>query len=1222
MKKSIAGILSAALLLASTLVWYSCTQDAEVTTGDIYGTVTDLQTSEPIGGVNVKLMPSGEATLTGSDGTYEFRDLKPDNYSLFLSKATYADLEDDYIITVEAGKKTKRDVQMHKKIASLRILDMQGEPLDTLDFGSEESVTAKTFNIFNDGTEKLDCSVSNECEWITSVSGLESSIQPGQTKTVTVKIDRVALTDGVNIAILGIVSGSGSNEVVVKATFLGAASISTAEASSVTASSATVGGTITDDGGRPVLVRGICYGTSQSPDINGDHTEDGSGTGSFSHNITNLSSSTTYYARAYATNRNGTYYASNIVSFTTNDGLPTVSTTDVTDITGFTAKSGGNVTSNGGFNVTARGVCWNTLGSPDLNDDHTTNGNGNGTFVSNLTNLDIGTTYFVRAYATNSHGTSYGEERSFSTPAGDVTIEFPMPTNITAQSATCTANVTDNGGLPIANRGFCWATTQYPTIDGQHVDLGMGAGNFSLTITSLQPATTYYVRAYVINAAGTTYSTQRSFTTTSGLPSLTTATVSNVTASTAQCGGTISDNGGFPVTARGICWNTMGNPDLNGDHTINGTGNGAFTANMTGLTPGVTYHVRAYATNSTGTSYGNEQTFTTTDGLPQVTTESVSNITATTAQCGGTIPSDGGFNITARGVCWNTMGNPDISGFHTTNGMGTGAFTANMNDLTPGTTYHVRAYATNSIGTVYGSDVTFTTSNGNIGISISNATNITAVSASCTGSITSDGGSTVTERGFCWSTSQYPVVTGSHIAVGSGTGSFTSSINNLTPSSTYYLRAYATNAAGTSYSSQISFSTPSGLPVVNFNTSTGVSDITATSAEAFASVYNDGGFPITAKGFCWSTAQNPTTANSHSNDGSGIGSFNGSLTGLSLNTTYYVRAYATNSIGTAYSAQATFTTSNGLPSVTTGNISNIMATSAVCSGNITSNGGFDVSERGFCWNRIGNPEINNQHIAIGSGNGAFTGNISNLTPNTTYYVRAYATNSNGTVYGSQVNFTTTSGLPTVTTTEITTSNVTTSSVVCGGNVTDIGSAPVTSRGICWNTTGSPTIADAHSSSGSGSGSYTYTIPNITPLSQTYYIRAYATNQYGTVYGETIIQSHLNPYHLPIVTVNGTSYMIYPQDLGQMYWSQANSMCDNLSDYGFNDWRMFTLTEAASLHTNTQAKTHFTSNTGYWTSNKYIATINQAGSANWYHGPFTTDDSGHIGNVRPIRVVVQ
>lgn len=1233
MKKQVFWFLFPVIAVVLGAFIYSCTEEEEDLKGAIYGTVTDLQTNEPIGGVNVKLRPSGEATLTGSDGSFEFKDLDVNKYSLSFSKAEYADLEDDFIIELEAGKKVKRDVQMRKRIASLQVTDMNGNPLDTLDFGTEESVTVKTFNLFNDGTESLTCTASYECDWITNVSGLENPIQPGQTAPVTVRIDRVALDDGVNVTFLYITSGNGSNEIVVKATFQGTVVMTTTNASSVGATSATVGGNITNDGGRPVLERGICYGTSQSPDINGDHTQDGSGTGTFSHNITGLNSSTTYYARAYATNRNGTYYASNIVSFTTTDGLPTVTTTAISDITATTAKSGGEVTNNGGFNVTARGVCWNTMGSPDLNDLHTTNGNGNGTFTSNITDLQLGTTYYVRAYATNSKGTTYGAEKTFTTPSGSVTINFSQPTNVTASSATCTAEITDDGGAPIAFRGFCWSTSQYPTSDGNHVELGMGSGSFYSTITGLQPSTTYYIRAYATNGAGTHYSTQQTITTTSGLPVLTTATISNITATTAQSGGTITSDGGFNVTARGICWNTMGNPDLNGSHTTNGTGTGTFTANLTNLTPGTTYHVRAYATNSTGTVYGNEQTFTASDGLPQVTTGTVSNITATAAQCSGNVTADGGFSVTARGVCWNTMGNPDVNGDHTTNGTGTGTFTANMTDLTPGTTYHVRAYATNSTGTVYGSETTFTTSSGNVEFTISNATNITAVSATCTANITSDGGSTVTERGFCWSTSQYPVTTGSHIAVGNGTGSFTSSITDLSPSSTYYVRAYAINAAGTSYSSQKNFTTPSGLPVLSFNTSTGVSDITATSAEAFASATNDGGFPITAKGFCWSTAQNPTISNSHSSDGSGVGSFGGSITGLSVNTTYYVRAYATNSIGTAYSAQATFTTSNGLPSVTTGNISNIMATSAVCSGNITGNGGFNVSERGFCWNSIGNPELNDQHIAIGSGNGAFTGNISNLTPNTTYYVRAYATNSNGTVYGSQVSFTTTSGLPTVTTNEITTSDVTTSSVVCGGNVTDIGSAPVTSRGICWNTTGSPTIADAHSSSGSGNGSFSYTITNIVPLSQTYYIRAYATNQYGTVYGETIVQSHLNPYHLSVVTVNGISYMIYPNDLGEYNWQQANNAANNLTGYGFSDWRLMTQSEAYNISRNAIARGCFTNNTVYWTSTFIDNAVYNYDTNPWTYmnryymckissGSISGAWANALYNVRPIRIFGQ
>ena len=291
-----------ALFAIVAILIFGCRKEEE--TGSIYGTVTDYATGEPVKNVNVTLRPTGETTLTGSDGSYTFQELNPGNYSLAFSKAEYADLEDDYTIELAAGKSVSRDVQMRRKIASLEINDMQGNHLDTLDFGEEESVTVKTFNLFNTGTEVLNCSSNYECEWITNVSGLESPIQPGETKPVTVRIDRVALVDGVNITFLYITSGNGSNEVVVKATFRGTVAITTGQATNVTANSVTISGNITDDGGRPVTGRGICYGTSQTPDINGSHTEDGSGTGSFSHNITGLSASTTYYARAYATNRN------------------------------------------------------------------------------------------------------------------------------------------------------------------------------------------------------------------------------------------------------------------------------------------------------------------------------------------------------------------------------------------------------------------------------------------------------------------------------------------------------------------------------------------------------------------------------------------------------------------------------------------------------------------------------------------------------------------------------------------------------------------------------------------------------------------------------------------------------------------------------------------------------------------------------------------------------
>ena len=707
MKKGVSVIAAALMLLVASVVWYSCKKEEIVVTGSIFGTVTDFATGQPVGNVTVKLRPSGTATITGSDGSYEFKDLDAGNYSLLLSKAEYADLDDDYTIKLEAGKDVRRDVQIRKKIASLQITDMNGQPLDTLDFGSEESVVIKTFNVFNDGTEVLTCSANYECEWITSVTGLENSIPSGQTVPVTVRIDRVALVDGDNTTLLYITSGNGSNEIVVKASFLGSAVITTSQATSVTASSATVGGNIADDGGRPVLARGICYGTSQTPTIDGLHTEDGSGTGTFSHNITDLSSSTTYYARAYATNRNSTYYSSNVVSFTTGSGMPTVTTTDVTNVTASTAKSGGNVTNNGGFNVTARGVCWNTMGSPDISDEHTTNGNGNGVFTSNITNLSFGTTYYVRAYATNQSGTSYGVEKTFTTPNGAVTITLDAAQNITANSATFTANISDDGGVPVAQRGICWATTQYPDVNSSHTDVGMGTGSYTVTIPNLQVATTYYVRAYAVNQAGTVYSAQRTFTTTDGLPTVTTGTVSNITATSAVCSGNATSDGGVAITEKGLCWSTAQYPTVAGDHSNNGSGTGPFNGSMSGLSVGTTYYVRAYATNSTGTVYGQQVSFTTGDGLPSVIT-TTPNLNGTTVSTGGNVTSDGGFAVTARGICYGPLPYPDITSTysHTTNGTGTGFYSSSFSLPNGSGTYYIRAYATNANGTTYGEQVT------------------------------------------------------------------------------------------------------------------------------------------------------------------------------------------------------------------------------------------------------------------------------------------------------------------------------------------------------------------------------------------------------------------------------------------------------------------------------------------------------------------------------------
>ena len=211
--------------------------------------------------------------------------------------------------------------------------------------------------------------------------------------------------------------------------------------------------------------------------------------------------------------------------------------------------------------------------------------------------------------------------------------------------------------------------------------------------------------------------------------------------------------------------------------------------------------MRAYATNGQGTSYGQQQTFTTlvlTE--PSIILNSISDITFTTAVCNSTVTADGNAPVTARGVCWKTNGIPTLSDSHTTDGTGLGSYTSNITGLTPGTTYFVRAYATNIQGTKYSQYQSFTTPVLSLPTVITNnASDITYTSATCSGEVTAEGDAPVTERGICWTTSGTPTVNGYHIALGSGLGSFTTTITGLETGTTYHVRAYAISSVGTVY---------------------------------------------------------------------------------------------------------------------------------------------------------------------------------------------------------------------------------------------------------------------------------------------------------------------------------------------------------------------------------------------------------------------------------------
>jgi len=202
-----------------------------------------------------------------------------------------------------------------------------------------------------------------------------------------------------------------------------------------------------------------------------------------------------------------------------------------------------------------------------------------------------------------------------------------------------------------------------------------------------------------------------------------------------------------------------------------------------------------------------------------------------------------------------------------------------------------------------------------ITLTTSAVSNIQAESATSGGDIAGSA-TAVTARGVCWSTSQNPtIIANSFTTDGTGIGTFNSELTGLTHATTYYVRTYATNDAGTTYGNEVSFTTLT--PTLPTLTTTSVNNIGPNTAQTGGNISNGGGLPVTARGVCWSTSQNPTIiANSFTTDGTGIGTFNSELTGLTQTTTYYGRAYATNSLGTAYGNQVNFTTKSGsLPAI-------------------------------------------------------------------------------------------------------------------------------------------------------------------------------------------------------------------------------------------------------------------------------------------------------------------
>ena len=502
------------------------------------------------------------------------------------------------------------------------------------------------------------------------------------------------------------------------------------------------------------------------------------------------------------------------------------------------------------------------------------------------------------------------------------------------------------------------------------------------------------------------------------------------------------------VTVYGLCWSLSANPTIADNVSYNGAGLGEFTAIITGLSANTTYHFRAYATNAAGTGYGADVQIDTLIDTPEIFTEAVGTPVHTQWEClvifhatmsfdwihmtgiYGGITEYGFLYKLASAGSWTTItftqgGNPPIL-YDLNEWPRPWSFKYIIPELTPGTAYNYKAFLHDTVESVYyyGNQIDFTTGAANFpypelgdfpgDIAITwgmfTAYDIAYISAYVKYYLHSSCGSTVTRATFgCYLVSDNTLISENNVYSSQISGAYNSAIfSGLSPNTLYWWKVRLYNSSGdvlyTADSPLNQFRTfANNTPYV----STDILSIWIqgyTTADGGGTVINDGGSSITARGVCYSTSSDPTIANTHTHDGTGTGSFDSSITGLTAGTTYHFRAYATNSTGTSYGADISFSTGayRAPDGVTTDAITNAVATSADGGGNVTGYGGYPAGSlvKGICWATSSHPTIYDSLLLSGSANiGAFSLTMTGLLTSTKYYVRAFAYNATGISYG-------------------------------------------------------------------------------------------------------------------------------------------------------------------------------------------------------------------------------
>lgn len=743
-----------------------------------------------------------------------------------------------------------------------------------------------------------------------------------------------------------------------------------------------------------------------------------------------------------------------------------------------------------------------------------------GNFSSNVGGLAASTVYYYKAYATNSVGTTYGTQQTFTTAAPSSVLSATALTafgNVCINTTAGPNSFTINGtGLTAANvtvaalAGFTYATAAGGPYTAS-LSLAQPGGVYSQQIfvqfnpTAVQP---YNGNIVVAGGGAASINIAAAGAGVNSAPSVTTGAASAITTNSATCAGTITANGCSAVTAYGIEYSiTPGFPNGTGTAVVStNLAGGIFSSNLAGLAPNTTYYYHAYATNGGGTGYGAEQNFTTQALTPTINTTALA---AFGNVCINTTAGPNSFTINGSALNNTNVTVGPLAGFTFATAAG-GPFTASLSLAQPGGTY-IQAVFVNFTPTAVQSY------NGNIPVSGGGAATanvaavgagvntaptvtsgaasaITSISATVAGSIPATGCTAITAYGIEYSiTNGFPNGTGTAVASSNlAAGNFSSNLAGLTPATTYYYHAYATNAGGTSYGAQQSFTTATpGLSAnaltafgnICLNVVAGPNSFTITGTNLTAANINVG--PLA--GFTFSTTAGGTYTASLALTQPG-GAYSQQI--FVRFTPTAVQSYNGNipvngGGAVAINVAASGAGINTAPSVTSGAASAITQISATVAGTIPAAGCTAVTAYGIEYSTT-NGFPNGTGTAVASGNLTgvnFSSALAGLTPSTTYYYHAYATNAGGTSYGVQLSFTTAAPVLTVT-------PLTAFGSVCVNTTAGPNSFVLSSNYILPSTTTiGPNVGYSFSTTATGTYSNSLALTHIAgPFSQIIYVK--------------------------------------------------------------------------------------------------------------------------------------